>query len=93
MNGQISNSQIVMVTFLKNDKNPRAIFRGFSLITPKVMDRNPWKSGWYLILSYFVDWHWVSRKNTKIKKTIFYLNGAEVNELEQKITWLGDSWG
>ena len=26
--------------FLKNYKNPRAIFRGFSLISPKVLDRN-----------------------------------------------------
>ena len=29
-----------MDTFLKNYKNPRAIFRGFSLISPKVLDRN-----------------------------------------------------
>ena len=35
-------------SFLENCKNPRGIFRGFSSISPKVLDRNPSKSVWHL---------------------------------------------
>ena len=37
----ISNNFKKLDTFQKNCKNPRAIFRGFSSISPKVLDRKP----------------------------------------------------
>ena len=37
---------IMLDTFLKN---PLAIFRGFSSISPKVLEKCPWKSVWYLL--------------------------------------------
>ena len=47
------------------------------IISPKELKRNPWKSMWFLFLSYFIHWYWVHLNKIKVKeKYFFYKNGG-----------------
>ena len=71
INGQIL-LKILLDSFLKWQKSASHFSRFFFFsISPKVLDRNPWKSVWYLILSNYTIGIECSWKNTKIKKNIF----------------------
>ena len=47
-------------------------------LSPKLLDKIPWNSLWYLILSYMIDWHLVHLNKYKDKENIFYVNGGDL---------------